>query len=67
MYQIKFWNCFVEGSNGGIHFMHSTRLDACQEAERLARQPQNKGKKVFVMEGGVYCLVPETPVEWHEA
>jgi hypothetical protein len=62
----KFWNCFVEDTNGGYHYKHATLESAKQEAERLARMPGNKGRRVFVTECLCYCEVPETPVEWHE-
>ena len=62
----KFWNCFVEGTSGGYHYKHTTLESARQEAERLARMPSNKGRKVFVMECVCWCEVPETPVEWRE-
>lgn len=31
----KFWNCWVEGTNGGYHYKHATFEQAKQEAERL--------------------------------
>lgn len=61
----QIYTCFVEGTDGGRHHKHFTEPDACKEAERLARQPQNKGRKVYVMETIGYCIVPETPVEWY--
>jgi len=61
----KFWNCLVEGTDGGYHYKHETLDQAIEEAKRLARQPYNKGKKVFVLEATGYCEVPETPVEYH--
>lgn len=60
----KFWNCLVDGTNGGYHYKHASLDDATKEAERLARLPSNRGKKVYVLELINYCEVPETPVAW---
>ncbi len=60
----KFWNCYVEGTNGGVYYKHGTRAEAYKEAERLARIPFNKGKKVYLMESIAVCEVPEVPVVW---
>ncbi len=61
-----FWNCYVEGTSGGIHFNHQTYASAQMEAERLARLPENRGRNVYVMQAITYCQSPETPVEWHQ-
>lgn len=60
----KFWCCYVEGT-GGFGHKHPTPAEASAEAERLARQYQNIGNKVYVLEAEDYCIVPEMPVEWH--
>jgi len=62
----KFWNVWVEGTDGGYHNKHTTLESARQEAERLARIPSNKGQKVFVVECVCWCEVPEAPIEWHD-
>jgi len=62
----RFYNCLVEGTDGGYHYRHDTPEDARVEAERLARLPYNRGKKVYVLMMISYCEVPETPVVWHE-
>ena len=64
MYE-KFWTCLVEGTDGGTHHRHANTSDARVEAERLARQPQNRGRKVFIMESVAYYRAPEAPIEWH--
>jgi hypothetical protein len=61
----KFWTCFVEGSGGGTYYRHEWESDAYTEAERLSRLPNNRGKKVYILEMVRYCEVPETPVTWH--
>mgnify|MGYP001611605164 CR=1 FL=1 len=62
----KFWNCFVEGTTGGCHTKHATLQDAREEARRLARLPENRDRKVYVLELVGYYEVTEVPVEWHE-
>lgn len=61
----KFWNCWVEGTDGGFHYRHSSLEVAKQEAERLARMPSINHRKVYVLELVAYCEVPEIPVDWH--
>ena len=60
----KYWTVFVEGTDGGRHYRHTSLASANTEAERLAQLPLNRGRKVFVMEMVAYCYVPETPVNW---
>jgi len=52
----RFYCCFVEGT-GGFTVRHLTMGDARAEAMRLAQQPKNHGKKVFVLMPMAYCLV----------
>lgn len=66
MAQEKFWLCWAESTEGGYHYGHGTLESARQEAERLARMPGNRGRKVYILECIAYCAVPEAPVEWHE-
>ncbi len=62
----RFWNCWVEGTEGGNHIKHWHYEIAKEEAERLARLPENRGKTVYVMGGVSYCKVPTQPIEWHD-
>jgi len=62
----KFWNCLVEGTDGGFHYKHSSIENAVAEAKRLARLAGNKGRKVYVLETVGFCEVPEVPVEYFE-
>lgn len=57
--------CFVEHSQG-CNYLHPDIETARKEAERLARQPQNIGKKVYILKAVSYCEVKETPVDWTE-
>jgi len=59
--ETKFWLCWVEGTDGGFHYRHSTLEGARVEAERLAR---NTERKVYVLEMISFCIVTETPVTW---
>jgi hypothetical protein len=61
----KFWMCLVEESQG-CRYMHGCKEDAIQEAERLARLPDNAGKKVYVLEVISYCKTEIKPVLWCE-
>ena len=61
----RFWNCLVEGTDGGKHFKHFDFKDTQIEAERLARLPSNVGRKVFMLEATGYYRVSESSVEWH--
>ncbi|MCK9369938.1 hypothetical protein M0R04_08545 [Candidatus Dojkabacteria bacterium] len=60
----KFWTTWVEGSMGGYGHQHLTRELANQEAERIALQPANQGKKVYVLELVGCCENPKPPVNW---
>jgi hypothetical protein len=59
----KFWCVFVDGTRGFSH-KHNTYREAAVEAERLARQQQNGGQNVYVLETLSKCTVPTTPVQW---
>lgn len=59
-----FWNCWVEGTNGGIYHKHALYHEAEREAERLAQL--NMGRKVYIMESMGYCIIPKAPIEWHQ-
>ena len=60
----KFWLCRVEGTNGGIHYKHHTLAEAQKEAERLAKLPDVRGKKVHLFEWIGDCYVESSPVKW---
>lgn len=59
----KFWCCYVEGT-GGFRHQHPDMDGAAKEAERLAAQPQNYGKKVYVLETVGCCAAVHPPVTW---
>ncbi len=59
---LKFWPCYVEGTNGGVHYKHYNLHAARKEAERLARI--NPGKSVYLLECIGKCKVPLIQVEW---
>jgi hypothetical protein len=46
----KFWICWVEGSSVNEFRRHESFDVAQEESKRLAMQPQNDGKRVFVFE-----------------
>ncbi len=60
----KFWIIFVEHTDGGRHYRHSTLESAQVEAERLARLPDVQGKTVYLFECIGKCKVEQTPVKW---
>jgi len=61
-----FYTCFVEGTDGGQHIHHHNLGTAKIEAERLSGQPQNIGKKVYVMKAVSYCKSIKPEVEWND-
>lgn len=61
----KFWVLYVEGTDGGQHYRHSTLETAHLEAERLAKKEQ--GKMVYVLECIEQCRVEPLPVIWEVA
>ena len=60
----RFWTVFVEGTAGGYGCPHDTLESARQEAERLAKMPGNRGKKVYVLELVGFCQSQDIPVTW---
>ncbi len=60
----RFWIIFVEHTDGGRHYRHSSLASAQIEAERLASLPGNQGKGVYVFECIGKCKVEQTPVKW---
>jgi len=59
----KFWMVYVEDTKGCTH-KHINRTEAMEEAERLLRQPQNTGKKVYILESVGYTHFEPMPVKW---
>lgn len=57
----KFWECYVEGTDGGRHYRHYTLESAQTEAERLARLT---GGIVYVFEFVGKCRIEPTPIKW---
>jgi len=57
----KHWICYVEGTDGGKRYKHSTLDSAQTEAERLARLT---GKMVSVYEYKGVCKVELAPIVW---
>jgi hypothetical protein len=60
----KFWECYVEGTDGGRHYKWDTLEGAQIEAERLARLPNVHGKTVYLFECVGKCKVEPIPVKW---
>ena len=58
------WICYVEGTDGGKKYRHRTLESAQIEADRLARLPNVKGKRVYVYEYKGSCQVIEQPITW---
>jgi len=61
---MKFWMLIVQGSSGGCRVQHTNKDEAMREAERLLQQPQNEGKKVFLLEAVGFARIVPTPIEW---
>jgi len=59
----NFYCCYVDGTVGFSH-RYPTWESARIEAERLASQPWNHGKKVYVLEVVAVAQVKPTPVTW---
>ena len=45
----QFYCTWVEGTNGGYGYKHTTQEEAKAEAKRLAHLPSNDGKQVYVL------------------
>ena len=60
----RFWECYVEGTDGGKHFKHRTLESAQGEAERLARLPDVEGRVVYLFECVGVCSMKLLPVKW---
>ncbi|NQT48679.1 MAG: hypothetical protein HQ578_06860 [Chloroflexi bacterium] len=59
----KFWMVYVQGRSLPT-IQHPNRHTAINEAERLARLPENRGREAFVLEAQDYCFTDEPPVVW---
>jgi len=57
----RWWECYVERTDGGYHHQHWTLGSAQKEAERLSRLT---GKTVYLFECVGKCKVEEKPVKW---
>jgi len=62
---IKFWMVWLYDSPT-TKYRHPTRYQACEEADRIARLPENIGKKVYVLEAVDFRWVEEAPLT-HES
>ncbi len=60
----KFWECYVEGTDGGRHYKWYSLELAQNEAERLARLPDVQGKTVYLFEYVGKCKVGLAPIRW---
>ena len=60
----RFWECYVEGTDGGRHYKWYTLEGAQSEAERLARLPDVQGRTVYLFECIGKCRVEQNPVKW---
>ncbi len=60
-----FYFCYVKGQ-GVLQHIHMSLEMATGEAKRLARVPENYGKKVFILQPVGYYEAIERPVEWYE-
>ena len=59
----KFFMIFVEGKRGST-YKHKTPQEVAIEAERLARLPDNLGRRVYVLNTISYCVSDVLPVYW---
>lgn len=54
----RFWMCYVEGRNASAPvYKHLNSSDATTEAARLARLPNNLGKRAYVLKAIQYAQV----------
>ncbi len=60
----KFWECYVEGTDGGRHYKWYSIEDARKEGERLAKLSNVQGKIVYLFECVGKCKVEQTPIKW---
>ena len=61
----KFFMLYVEG-RGNPTVQHPYRHHAIQEAERLAAQTTNIGRKVYLLETTATCIIQPGPAEWKQ-
>ena len=60
----RFWECYVEGTNGGRHYQHRSLESAEKEAERLATLPSNQGLTVYLFQCVGKCKAEPVSVKW---
>ena len=61
----RFWMVWVHDTPT-TEKRHPTLDSAIEEAERVARQPKNIGKQVYVLSALGYCRADLVPVRWWE-
>ena len=59
----KFWMVWVHNTPT-TNRRHPSYESARQEAERVVRQPNNVGRKVYILEAVNYCYVDVMPITW---
>ncbi len=59
----KFWMVWLQDSPT-TRVRHPDPVGACEEANRIARLPQNHGKKVYVLEAVDFRWVQEAPLTY---
>ena len=59
----KFWMVWVHDTPTTKN-RHPTLGSAIKEAERVARQPANIGRQVYLLESRDYCHVDLVPIVW---
>ncbi len=62
----RFWECYVEGTDGGKHYNWYTKAEAEaeSEAERLAKLPDVQDRTVYLFECIGKCRIEQVPVRW---
>jgi len=60
----KFWECYVEGTDGGRHYKHWTLEGAQVEAERLARLAEGRAVYLRQVECIGLCRAEPISVKW---
>jgi len=59
-----YWVCYVEGKSIP-RVLHEEWEEAHDEGVRLAQLPENRGKKVYIMESIGFFYTPTPPVNWY--
>lgn len=58
-----FWMVYVSHKSSPTH-RHPSKEGAMLEAIRLARLPDNVGRKVYMLEAKNYCVAEPGPLLW---